>query len=410
MSGQRSENSRARRGVVTTAIVAFAVAGGVTAFAVPNALDRFTPADRSRNRSEAATSGAQAPPSVTGPGRSPEPVPVPTGQPAVPARNSPTESSEEPKKARCAVSDKLVPSCGVYWGVTPGAFTSTPRARALHEFERKIGRPVDIYHAFHRGHQLFPTREDIAIAREPGKKRLLLLNWKPDVGRSWASVADGSMDGHIKKLSAHVKRNFPEKFFLVIHHEPEEEVRPEPGSGYTATDFRNMFRHVVMRLRAEGVTNALFVPVFMGSQKWGVQPWFDQLYPGGDVVDWVGYDPYAEPKTRDFAHMVNKTADPSGSRSRGQAGSYEGFYKWSAKIAPGKPLMIAEWGVFSTTDPMRKPTFFEGVADQLKDHPRVKALVYFESPHAPRGDTRIDSNRASLAAFRRLGNDPRVNP
>jgi hypothetical protein len=304
---------------------------------------------------------------------------------------------------RCTVSAALVPACGAWWGVAPAAFTETPRTRALHDFERKIGRTVDIYHAFHRGEQIFPTEEEMAIAREPGRRRMLLLNWKPDWGHSWAAVAAGAMDGHIDRLAGHVNAHFPERFFLVIHHEPEEEVRPEAGSGYTAGDFRNMFRHVVHRFRAKGVDNALFTAVFMGTPKWGVKPWFDRLYPGDDVVDWLGMDPYATPDIRDFAQLVNQ-------RSALERG-FPGFYDWSAEIARDKPLMIAEWG--TTTPGARQAAFFRSVSAQLARYPRIKALVYFETPKAPFAggtiDTRIDAGRAALGAYRTLGHRPMLN-
>lgn len=325
---------------------------------------------------------------------------VPTASPSATARPRHERKGKAGKRERCPVSSKLVPSCGVWWGVAPGAFTKQPREVALRQFERKIGRPVDIYHAYHRGKQLFPTPKEIAIAREPGRPRMLLLNWKPG-GRSWASVAKGepAVDRHIDRLSAHIKRNFPEKFWMVIHHEPEEEVRPKPGSGFTARDFAGMFRHVVQRFRRNGVDNVLFTPVFMGSQVWGKEPWFDDLYPGNDVVDWVGYDPYAPPPTRDFAHLVNKKT----SQGRG----FPGFYDWTRKVAPGKPLMLAEWGVFEQRgNPGRKPRFYRSVAEQIGRFPRLKALVYFDSPRAPRGDTRIDSTAAALEAYRALSARP----
>jgi len=288
--------------------------------------------------------------------------------------------------------------------VAPAAFTATPHTQALHDFERKIGRTVDIYHAYHRGNEIFPTAEEMAIAREPGNRRTLLLNWRPDIGRSWASVAAGSMDGQIDRLAAHIKATFPEKFFMVIHHEPEEEVRPLPGSGYTAADFRNMFRHVVTRFRADGVRNALFTVVFMGFEGWGRQPWFDRLYPGGDVVDWVGMDPYASSETPDFSHMVDQPT--------GQGRGFPGFYTWTGKIAPGKPIMIAEWGAFSAAP--QRAAFFKGVAAQFKRHPRVKAMVYFETPRGPFAgaaiDTRVDASATTLSAFRRLSNDPQFTP
>ena len=347
-----------------------------------------------------------------------EVVSVPTATPPQPPAPAASLSSDPRQWARgtldkkkeggddgphCTVSATLVPSCGAWWGVAPAAFTSTSRTGALRDFERKIGRTVDIYHAFHRGEQIFPTEEEMAIAREPGRHRTLLLNWKPDWGRSWAAVADGAMDGHIDRLAAHVTARFPERFFLVIHHEPEEEVRLDAGSGHTAADFRNMFRHVVQRLRARGVHNAVFTAVFMGSPKWGVKPWFDQLYPGDDVVDWLGMDPYATPDTRDFAHLVNKN-------SRLERG-FPGFYNWSAKIARGKPVMVAEWG--TTSPDARQAAFYRSVAAQLGRFPRIKALVYFETPSGPYADgtidTRIDASEEALRAYRALGNHPMLN-
>jgi hypothetical protein len=370
--------------------VAIAICGvtvGTAAFVVPNTLSSRSGAAGDRPRAGASS----------GTGR-----PTPAGSAATGQGTWLRATLKE--NAGCEVSATLVPSCGAWWGVAPAAFTSTPHTQALHDFERKIGRPVDIYHAYHRGNQIFPTQEEMAIAREPGKKRILLLNWKPDVGHSWAAVAGGAADGQIDKLAAHIRATFPEKFFLAIHHEPEEEVRQTAGSGYTASDYRNMFRHVVARFRARGVHNAMFTAVFMGSQKWGVQPWFDTLYPGNDVVDWVGMDPYASPETLDFAHLVNKTS--------GQGRGFPGFYNWAGKIAPTKPVMISEWGVFSSG--AQKSAFFKTVATQLKQHPRIKALVYFDTPDAPyagtRIDTRIDSSAAALSAFKRVSNNPLLNP
>jgi hypothetical protein len=368
------------------------VTAGLATVVVPRTIDSSSTASEDSAR-------AKTPPGTRAPSLRRPPAPArPSIDPDL------TMARKTVTSRGCTVSAKLVPSCGAWWGVAPAAFTSTPRTQALHDFESRIGRTVDIYHAYHRGEQIFPTAEEMAIAREPGHHRMLLLNWKPDSGRSWAAVAGGAMDKHIDRLAAHVNATFPEKFFLVIHHEPEEEVRPAAGSGYTADDFRNMFRHVVERFRAKGVGNALFTAVFMGSEKWGVQPWFDRLYPGNDVVDWLGMDPYASAETLDFSHLVNQ----SSSQGRG----FPGFYSWAGKIARGKPIMLSEWGVFSGGS--HKPGFYRTVAAQLKKRARIKALVYFDTPDAPfagfRIDTRIDSSPAALGAYRDVSRDPQFNP
>jgi hypothetical protein len=76
------------------------------------------------------------------------------------------------------------------------------------------------------------------------------------------------MDPELDRLAAHMRRTWTEPFFLTIHHEPEEEVREIPGSGYRADDYAAMFRHVVERLRAQGVVNAVRVFDVMGTAKY----------------------------------------------------------------------------------------------------------------------------------------------
>lgn len=306
----------------------------------------------------------------------------------------------------CTVSAKLVPSCGAWWGITPAAFTSTPKPAALDEFERKIGRPVDIFHHYHRSPDLFPTSMEVKIATKPGPERLLFLNWKPEMGRTWAEVAAGdpAVDRQIDRLSRHIKKNFKKPFFLAIHHEPEEEVKPQPGSGYTAKDYRAMFRHVVQRLRSNGVDNAVTVMNYMGAPTHSVKPWFDELYPGDDVVDWIGYDPYAEEEgTPTFAELVNLQYP--------WVSEWQGFYRWARQNHPEKPLMLSEWGVTRLPGkPDHKPAFFRSMAEQVRDYPRLKAFVYFSAPESPKGDTTIDSSQAALQAFQRLSKMPYLNP
>src|SRR4030095_15587300 len=182
----------------------------------------------------------------------------------------------------CRTGAKRVPTCGVLWGVAPGAFTDRRGAPALASFEEKTQRHQDIYHAYHRGtKQLFPTKEEIAIARQKGKERILFLNWKP-AGASWAAIAKGDKktDAFLDRLATHITKTFPEEFFFAVHHEAEDNVREKAGSGYTAEDSSRMYRHVVQRLRARGVDNLVTVLVHMAYVPHTSQGWFDAMYPG----------------------------------------------------------------------------------------------------------------------------------
>src|SRR5262249_29472748 len=152
---------------------------------------------------------------------------------------------------------------------------------------------------------------------------------------SWAEVASGRVDQQLDKIAANITATFPEKFFLVIHHEPEEEVKQTEGSGWTAQDYAAMYRHVVQRLRADGVTNAITVMVYMSYEPWNSQPWFDALYPGDDVVDWIGWDAYSYSDPGkwaygDFGELMNRGAYNS---------SWPGLYTYSVQRFPNKPLM-----------------------------------------------------------------------
>jgi hypothetical protein len=316
------------------------------------------------------------------------------------ARQGLGKASETPAKApehrpRCVVDAKLVPTCGLLWGVAPGAFTDLSATQALRNFESTTGRPADILHAYHRGDEVFPTAAEIAAVRQP-RKRILFANWKVAWGTTWADVAGGGQDARIDRAAARLKA-FPGTLFLALHHEPENDVRA--GGGMTAPDYAAMFRHTVRRLRAGGVTNVVFVLVYMAYQPWCEKEWFADLYPGDDVVDWIGMDPYLSARPGgygygDFSHLVNHTSDPA---------RWPGFYSWVTREHGRKPLMIAEWGVYEhAADPAQKAWIFSTVAQQIGRFPAIRALVYFDSPNAPKGDTRPDSSPPALSEFRKL--------
>src|SRR3954468_24051290 len=62
------------------------------------------------------------------------------------ARSAPP--SAENNRRACKVDAKLVPTCGLLWGVAPGAFTGLSSGRALSNFESTTGRPADILHSY----------------------------------------------------------------------------------------------------------------------------------------------------------------------------------------------------------------------------------------------------------------------
>lgn len=293
---------------------------------------------------------------------------------AVKTPDTPSAAKSVAASAPCTVSATLVPSCGAWWGasVTGGG----SRAAQLSAFEAKTGARTDIYHGYHRVGQMFPTREEIAIARDPKGKRILLLSLKPTGKYNWAQVAAGKEDAYLDNLARHIKTNYNEKFLMSVHHEPENDVMQAAGSGMTATDFRNMFRHVVQRLKGAGASNVLFVANFQGTQKFHTESWWPQMYPGDDVVDWLGWDSYSCVKPNpgqpcnDYAGTVNRRFSDST--------PWPGFYNWAVKNHPSKPLIICELGVYDTGD-NRKADFFRTATQQAPSYPNIKAIAYWDS-------------------------------
>jgi hypothetical protein len=303
----------------------------------------------------------------------------------------------------CRTGRRLVPTCGILWGVAPGAHTESRGASALAAFERKTGRTQAIYHAYHGGiRQLFPTEQEISIARQSGRNRILFLNWKPE-SASWAAIARGDRrtDAYLDRLAAHIKKNYREQFFFAVHHEGENDVRERSGSGYTARDYAAMYRHVIKRLRARGVNNIVSVLVHMAYVEHAKKDWFHRMYPGDDVVDWIGLDTYAYSDPGyghgNFAEVFNRRID-----------GWPGFYNWAVTRHGDKPLMIAEWGVWSSRrNTAYKADFYRRLGSELRRFPKIKAMVQFETPHNQKGqDSSVDSTPAALRAYRKLGRLP----
>ncbi|WP_194201850.1 glycoside hydrolase family 26 protein [Glycomyces albidus] len=336
-----------------------------------------------------------------------EPTPPPTGPPTGPAAGPPPAplaeyGRSEEQASDCTTGDKLIPTCGALVGVAPAAHTNRVKEDELLVFEERVQHTQQIYHAYERGTgKLFPTDAQIALTQDPERPRTLFLNWKP-YQATWAEIAAGDpgTDDFLDRLAAHITANFDKPFFFTVHHEPENDVVQRDGSGMEAADYADMFRYVIERLRANGVDNLVSVMNYMGYLKWVEQDWHDQLYPGEDVVDWIGLSGYGQSLhddgRSDFGEIVDQTKSGT---------AWPGFYHWIAKEHPDKPMMLAEWGVFHQDKyPDHQASVFEAARHQMAHYPRLKAIVYFETPadHKKGRNSEVHHDEAALAAFRAL--------
>ncbi|MEV4279657.1 hypothetical protein [Actinoplanes xinjiangensis] len=140
------------------------------------------------------------------------------------------------------------------WGGAAGGYTSLRRDLEHRNWKKLSGRTATIFQTNHKGDATFPAKAGIAMTNDPANPRVLLLNWKIAYGSTWAKVADGEQDKRIDAFAARI-RAYGKKTFLVLHHEPENDVVTKAGSGMEAKDYAAMYRHTIERLRAKGATN-----------------------------------------------------------------------------------------------------------------------------------------------------------
>lgn len=295
--------------------------------------------------------------------------------------------------------------CNVLFGVAANPMSPEHNwTSSLRSFEAKVGRDVDVAHFYKRGQEtLFPSDDEAARANQGATPLTLFYNWRPE-NLTWRQVADGAADSYLHQLAGSLAQALDTPFFLSLSAEMESRVNPTPGSGQTAADFRDYFRHVVTVLRATPGVQMITVVNYTGATKFATQPWFSELYPGDDVVDWIAQDPYAFniDQTPNLGSLLNRPE-----------GQWPGFYDWAATNYPDKPQMLAEWGVaISPHNPAPSAAFFAGAAKQLRDYPKLRALIYWnhsgvgsDGQRLGVGTTAVGSSPEVLAAFRNFVNE-----
>lgn len=300
------------------------------------------------------------------------------------------------------VSDRLVPACGAWWGIYSPASAANgwDHAEPVDRIEARVGRRFDIVHRYHDfsgagSNGAFPDKYE---RRQAAEGRLLFLAWESRIfatGTSlrWADVYSGRWDETIDAVAARIRAH-KRPIFIGFDHEPEDE--PAKGSD---SDFVRAWRHVHDRFTRAGAENAVWVWTVMGWS--GHYARYAGLYPGDRYVDWIGYDPY------NF-YACN------GSRTwKSPATTIGAFYRWLDEhgIGSGKPRMLAEFGSnLDAGDPSAKRRWFEEFPAAVKAHPKIKAVVYFNSAgstvHSETCDMTINNDASALAGFRAAGLDP----
>ncbi len=301
-----------------------------------------------------------------------------------------TASASATTTSPCAVSAKLIPSCGALMGVSTETPPNQSWAQAVTAREKQIGRPADVLHNYHLWGTPFPSAAESAAAAG-GQK--LLYSWigKRQDGTtvSWSKIASGAEDAVVDAEATRVAAMHT-PVFVNFQNEPESSI----GTSGTPAEYVAAWRHIHDRFDAAGATNAVWTVVFMGVTSSNKLAQVKALYPGDAYVDWIAWDPYNWGACRNQAwQSFADTVKP--------------FYSWLMSNGYGsKPFMLAEYGTAEDpADPAAKPAWFTGENQSLArgDFPNLKVLSYFDHPAPPAScNWSIDTSPAALASYSAL--------
>lgn len=268
--------------------------------------------------------------------------------------------------ARCDVSAKLVPACGVLLGVTP----EDPTAAALAAADGVARRPYDFVYRFHDIDDTIPDAVDRSVVAAGRLLHLSIdLRTHQSGGRTytWREVADGVVDAELTAQAKGIAA-LGTPVWITFDHEPDNAMKKGRGTG---PEYIEAWRHVHELFAAAGAKNAVWVWVVTGAKE--SLDRVAQLWPGNDFVDWVSWEAYNPAGCR------SGKLDPS--RWTSFEGSLVLFHRWLAEHAArvgidlAKPQMISEAGsVKDPSNPGRRATWYRDIESSLARYPQIKAV------------------------------------
>jgi hypothetical protein len=307
----------------------------------------------------------------------------------------------------------LVPAAGAWWGYH-AASSSIPAFLAR---EAEVGRKFDVarhYHDFSNAPvHAFPTAEEESFA---SAGHILHISWEARVFKAgtfdttlpapagtgamsgdtytYAQILAHELDAYLDVAAARVK-SFGKPLFLDFDSAGDDSTAFGGGNVFraaagTPAEFAAAFRYIVTRFRAAGAANAVWVLSFAGYQ--GDDALYAALYPGDDVVDWIGWGPYN--------HTAGKWVEP-----------FELFRRFYDRLDAGllgamaaaKPRAIIEYGCMSDA---RRPDWLRAIPGALAALPALGAVEYFDSGALDS----FGADQAAIDAFTTAGHDTYVNP
>lgn len=321
-----------------------------------------------------------------------------------------------------APENLVVPEHGAYTGayIDFGDNEDEVTLEAIDDFEKSVGKhQAIIASSSYWGEQNFPA-DNVNLIQEHGS--IPLIYWSPwdrpyEEGSgpdrfSLDNILAGKWDDYIDTWAAAAKE-FGHPLFVSFAKEPNGSGYPWSGM-YCGADkaipnanpvqyegpetYKKAYRYVVDRVRAKGAANIIWVFQVMNfstpQDDWN---YAGQYYPGAAYVDWVGLSvsgqQYPDDAWSAFTPLLKQP------------------YAEVCRLAPDKPIMIADWRCGEFPKSGSKAAFITEAFDTMKkDYPRLKAAIYWNESWQNEDDSAsnlwVDSSPESLEAYRKGVADP----
>jgi mannan endo-1,4-beta-mannosidase len=265
------------------------------------------------------------------------------------------------------------------WFDSPFDMVSPGNGTATASFATNAGKAPSIIHwgqQYKRGgtYQLFYPNDHNAV-RNYGA--IPMLDWTPWetspalVYYTMADVKNGVYDAHIDNWASGCAA-WGKPIFVRPMHEMNGTWftgwSPAASGGPSAADFVAAWRRIVTRCRSAGATNIswFWCPNVIRDQAGNVDYPLTGLYPGDDVVDWVGADGYCwgdQGLNLSFTDTF--------------ASTYDAVYSLASTA---KPFMLGEWGCHTTgVITGSKAAWLTDAFAKISagTFPRLRGVVYF---------------------------------
>jgi Glycosyl hydrolase family 26 len=319
-----------------------------------------------------------------------------TSSMVAPGRHVSVRESDESTESMASASVAL----GLYQTVFPDDMS------AAREFEQRTGHPLSIVHwyAIWGGWKSAFNAADLRAV--DAERAVPMITWEPWTGSgpdpAWSlrmAILSGAHDAYIDSWALGLAE-FGKPVLLRFAHEMHDQpLYPWAVgvNGNTAPEYIAAWKHVraIFDRHPTGNVKWVWSPQMLGDATIDAhESRYRELYPGDDLVDWLGLDAFntgpgldwGTPRWRSFSEVLTRP------------------YAAIAAVAD-KPILLAEVGS-SETGGAKADWITSALTNELPLFPRVRALVWFDITKDQEDAWMLSSSPAAQAAWFAAASQP----